>query len=141
MAAADRRDQWRRIAMKSTDRDFVLYDVKKNTPHRRHVNFNVRVRGRSLAELMMAYLDFLQDEPYGFAAHSALYIYDYFHWRLPNDDLEAEELIGHFFESDTPFPVVPFYFKPADTTEKETLVVRDMPGIAGRNTKPAREPE
>ena len=147
VATSDQRDQWLRIAMQDVDREFIEYDIRGDiySAVPSHVNFEYRVRGRSLAEAIMAFFDLLNEQPTGlYQDNNDTNIYDYVVFELPEDDLAAKRWMRQFVAMNPPRGYIEFTLVQLqlldEIKDKEVLVVRDMPGTTGRDTKPAREP-
>ena len=136
------RDRWLQIALKDKDREFTEYDVRISdgpdikVPPEAH---ELRVRGRSLAEALMAFIDYLNDLPDPLWDHVSD-VYDTQYFGLPDDDLEAKRKMRSFAE----FPYERHFFSLYHThlldeiKPRRVLMVRDMPGTTGRSVKRAR---
>lgn len=137
-----RREQWLRIAMQDVDRDFIEYDVRGDgNPQYSHINFEYRVRGRSVAECVMAFFDHLSSLPEP-VSDVVPDMYDWAGFQIPDDDLEAKRWIRNFTMQNRTIGIRPFTIVQLqlldEIKDRPVLTVSDMPGT-GRKTKGVKQ--
>lgn len=125
-----RRLQWLRIARKYVDQPFVTFDVIEGTEWHAdgHTTEQLQVRGRSITEAVMAYIDYLNDTPtYGGDDAYTVGIFE-----LAEADVAAETCIDLF--ASAPDNAVDFFWLRAIGNAR-VLVVDDLPDTSPTNKR------
>lgn len=122
--------QWLRIAQKHADKDFVTYDIIDNPGScvNNCTSYALQVRGRSVIEAVMAYMDYLNKIP----CDDGRDAYEWANFKLNEDDAVADEHIATRFTSghdDGEF----FWLR--EVGPPRVLVVQDMPGTRTDNKR------